>query len=53
MFESYLRGKDGKEEIEMSVDGTVTGSTVTKDATQGSTVVLTIDSKLQKVAEEA
>ena len=53
MFENYLRGKDGKEEIEMSVDGTVTGSTVTKDATQGSTVVLTIDAKLQKVAEEA
>ena len=53
MFEDYLRGKDGKEEIEMSVDGTVTGSTVTKDAIQGSTVVLTIDAKLQKVAEDA
>lgn len=53
MFEDYLRGKDGKEEIEMSVDGTVTGSTVTKDAVQGSTVVLTIDAKLQKVAEDA
>lgn len=53
LFENYLRGKDGKEEIEMSVDGTVTGSTVTEDAVQGSTVVLTIDAKLQKVAEEA
>ena len=53
MFESYLRGKDGKEEIEMSVDGTVTGSSVTQDAIQGSSVVLTIDAKLQKVAEEA
>ena len=53
MFEDYLRGKDGKEEIEMSVDGAVTGSTVTKDAVQGSTIVLTIDAKLQKVAEEA
>lgn len=53
MFENYLRGKDGKEEIEMSVDGTVTGSTVTKDAVQGSTVVLTIDAKLQKIAEDA
>ena len=53
MFEEYLRGKDGKEEIEMSVDGAVTGSTVTQDAIQGSSVVLTIDAKLQKVAEEA
>ena len=53
LFEDYLRGKDGKEEIEMSVDGAVTGSTVTQDAVQGSSVVLTIDAKLQKVAEDA
>ena len=53
MFENYLRGKDGKEEIEMSVDGAVTGSTVTQDAVQGSTVVLTIDAKLQKIAEDS
>ena len=37
----------------MSVDGTVTGSSVAENAMQGSTVVLTIDAKLQKVAEEA
>ncbi len=53
LFETYLRGIDGKEEIEMSVDGTVTGSTVTQDAIQGSSVVLTIDAKLQKVAEDS
>ena len=53
LFENYLRGKDGKEEIEMSVDGAVTGSSVTQDAIQGSSVVLTIDAKLQKVAEDA
>ena len=53
LFENYLKGTDGIEEIEMSVDGTVTGSTVTKDAIQGSSVVLTIDSKLQEVAEKA
>ena len=29
----------------MTVDGTVTGETVTKEPEQGSTVVLTIDSK--------
>lgn len=53
MFEKYLRGQKGKEEIEMTVDGTVTGETVTKAPVQGSTVVLTIDSKLQEVAETA
>ena len=53
LFEKYLRGKKGKEEIEMTVDGTVTGETVTEAPEQGSTVVLTIDSKLQEVAETA
>ena len=53
VFENYLRGKDGKEEIEMSVDGAVTGTTVTEDAVQGSTVVLTIDAALQEVAEKS
>ena len=52
-FEDYLRGQDGEEDIEMDVDGTVTGSTVTKEAVQGSTIVLTIDAKLQEVAEKA
>lgn len=52
-FEDYLRGIDGKEEIEMSVDGTVTGETTTSEAKQGSTVVLTIDAALQEVAENA
>ena len=37
----------------MSVDGTITGETVTEEAKQGSTVVLTIDAKLQEVAERA
>lgn len=53
LFENYLRGQDGKEEIEMAVDGTVTGSTVTQEAVQGSSIVLTIDAKLQEVAEKA
>lgn len=51
VFEKYLRGQDGEEEIEMSVDGTVTGTTVTQNAVQGSSIVLTIDAKLQEVAE--
>ena len=37
----------------MSVDGTVTGETVTEEAKQGSTIALTIDSKLQQVTENA
>lgn len=53
LFEKYLRGVDGKEEIEMSVDGAVTGSTVTENAIQGSSIVLTLDAKLQEVAEKA
>lgn len=53
MFEPYLRGKKGKQEIEMSVDGTITGESVKEDPKQGSTVVLTIDSKLQEIAENA
>ena len=52
-FEKYLRGIDGKQEIEMSVDGTVTGESITEEAIQGSSVVLTIDAALQEVAEKA
>ena len=52
-FEEYLRGKKGKKEIEMSVDGTITGETTTDEPTQGSTIVLTIDSKLQEIAERS
>ena len=53
LFEEYLRGEDGKEEIEMSVDGTITGETATEEAVQGSNIVLTIDAKLQSIAEKA
>lgn len=52
-FEKYLRGIDGKQEIEMSVDGTVTGDYTTQEAMQGSSVVLTIDATLQNVTENA
>lgn len=52
-FEKYLRGLDGKQEIEMSVDGTVTGDYTTQEAIQGSSVVLTIDAGLQNITENA
>ena len=52
-FEDYLRGEKGKKEIEMSVDGTITGETTTEEPLQGSTIVLTLDSKLQEIAERS
>ena len=52
-FEKYLKGKDGTEEVEMSVDGTITGEHVVEESEQGSSVVLTIDAKLQEIAENA
>ena len=52
VFEKYLRGKDGIKQIDMSVDGIITGETVVKEAVSGSDVVLTLDSQLQKITED-
>lgn len=53
LFEDYLRGKKGTKQIDMAVDGTITAEVIGKEAVAGSDVVLTIDSKLQKIAEDA
>lgn len=53
LFEEYLRGKKGTKQIDMAVDGTITAEVIDEEAIAGSNVVLTIDSKLQKIAEEA
>lgn len=53
LFEDYLRGKNGTKQIDMAVDGAITAEVVEKEAIAGSNVVLTIDSKLQKITEEA
>ena len=37
----------------MSIDGTTTGEYITQEAIKGTDVVLTIDAKVQQVAEEA
>lgn len=53
LFENYLKGKNGSRQIDMAVNGTTTEEYITKDAVQGSDIVLTIDANLQKVTEEA
>ena len=53
VFEKYLRGEDGEKQIDMSVDGQVTGEYVTKEAIGGSSIVLTIDANLQAITEES
>ena len=53
LFEKYLKGKNGTKQIDMAVDGTITAEAVENEAVAGSNVVLTIDSKLQKIAEQA
>ena len=52
-FERYLKGKKGIKQIDMAVDGTTTAEIVESEAVAGSNIVLTIDSELQKIAEEA
>mgnify|MGYP001028401849 CR=1 FL=1 len=52
-LEEYLKGQDGTKQIEMAVDGTITGEYITKEAIAGSNVTLTIDANLQKKTEEA
>lgn len=53
VFEEYLRGEDGVKQIDMSVDGTMTGEYTSKEAIGGADVILTIDSNLQKITENA
>ena len=53
VFEKYLRGEDGIKQIDMTVDGTVTGEYTSQEAIGGSNIVLTIDANLQRIAEEA
>ena len=53
VFEEYLRGEDGIKQIDMSVDGTITGEYTAKEAIGGANIVLTIDSNLQQIAERS
>lgn len=51
--EKFLKGKDGLKQTDMSIDGTTTGEYITEEAVSGSDVMLTIDAKVQQVAEKA
>ena len=51
VLEKYLRGEEGKRQIDMSVDGTIEGEYVQEEAISGNTVVLTIDTELQEKME--
>ena len=53
VFEEYLKGKNGTKQIDMAVDGTITSEYTSEEAIAGSDVVLTIDSNLQKITEQA
>ena len=53
LYEDLLRGADGEKQVEMSVDGTITGEFVSENAIAGSDIVLTIDSNLQQVTQDA
>lgn len=53
LFEKYLKGNDGEKQVDMAVDGTITGEYITESAISGNDVVLTIDSNLQKVTEQS
>lgn len=52
-FEQYLKGTDGKRQIVQNAKGDVLEVTETQQTVPGNTVILTLDSRLQKVAQDA
>lgn len=53
VFEKYLKGANGKRQIDMDVNGNITGEYITDEPVVGCDVQLTIDAKIQSVAEES
>lgn len=53
VFEDLLKGENGIRQIDMDIDGTVTGEYIAQEAVAGSDVVLTIDSNVQAITEKA
>lgn len=52
-MEKYLKGKNGSKQIEVDVKGNLIDTLNGAEPTPGDTVFLTIDSKLQKIAEDS
>ena len=52
-FEDYLRGTEGESLVEVDSTGKVVGVHSGESSTPGNTIKLTINSKLQRVAQEA
>lgn len=52
-YEEYLRGTDGVRKIELNKNGDVISVSDTKPAVAGDTVILTIDAKLQRAAQNS
>ena len=52
-MEEYLRGESGEKKVELSRDGTVRNVLQSKNANPGKTVFLTIDSRIQDVANKS
>ena len=51
--QDYLRGTDGKYAVSYNADGTVKSIETVRETIPGSTVQLTLDAQLQKVAQDA
>ena len=52
-YESYLKGTNGIRKVQRDDTGKIVYEEITREATPGNTVVLTIDSELQKAAQES
>ncbi len=52
-YESYLKGDDGKKKVQRDDNGDVIYEEFTEDAVPGNTIVLTLDSEMQKVAQKS
>lgn len=52
-YEKYLKGTNGQRKIQRDSDGKIVYEYISRDAVPGNTVVLTIDSELQKVAQNS
>lgn len=52
-FEEFLKGEDGLNQIDMTLEGNVIGEYTIKEAIGGSDVILTIDSSLQSITEKS